>query len=335
MRVPRGLRNDRVPRVVHVREVPARPLLTVHARDHRGARTVELVGRHQHRPEARGKVLAFRRTEPHLHLGPLEISSRPVVQDREAADLALGADDRRDLELVVELLGVRRVRDLLPLPVDSRRVGEIEDGNLVPLGRHLLAPERASSLHVLFEGVEVADSRWMQHRGAKVDVCKRILSVSTRRAAAGEIRLERLRSELQDGVALDDPRPAALELQILRSEHAKFHDTLVTLAFPCLAPVRLRGARIASANAPSRASLVTGSYPCLAPVRSGSPPRITVRCARSRRLCLDARGGCAPRSRWHAHGHRRVGSKDRGLASGTSVGLRQCERSAAPAAPRP
>ena len=98
---------------------------------------------------------------------------------------------------------------------------------------------------MFFEGIEVADGWWMQYGRAKVDVCERIFSVSARRAAAGEIRLERLRSELHDGIALDDPGPAAFELQILRSEHAKFHDTLVTLTFPCLAPVRIRGARIA------------------------------------------------------------------------------------------
>jgi len=73
---------------------------------------------------------------------------------------------------------------------------------------------------VLFEGVEVAHGGGMEHGRAKVDVCDRILGVATRSAAAGEERLERLRRELDHGVALDDPRPATLELQILRSEHA-------------------------------------------------------------------------------------------------------------------
>src|SRR2546425_3467271 len=47
VRVPRGVSDDGVPGVKHVGEVPARPLLAVHAGDHRAARSVELVGHHE------------------------------------------------------------------------------------------------------------------------------------------------------------------------------------------------------------------------------------------------------------------------------------------------
>src|SRR4029077_20669921 len=74
VRVPCRVRHDRVPRVVHVRQIPARALITVHARAHRPARAVELVRGHEQRPDARGEVLPLRRAEPDLHLGPLEIA---------------------------------------------------------------------------------------------------------------------------------------------------------------------------------------------------------------------------------------------------------------------
>src|SRR5438874_13372425 len=57
LRVARGVREDRVPRVVHVGELAARSLLAVDAGKHRSAPPVELVGRDDDRPEARGEVL--------------------------------------------------------------------------------------------------------------------------------------------------------------------------------------------------------------------------------------------------------------------------------------
>src|SRR5256885_13933660 len=124
-----------------------------------------------------------------------------------------------DLELVVQLLRVGRVGNLVAGPVDRGRVREVEDGDLVPLGRHLLSAQSTGSLHVLFEGVEVADGGWVQNGWAEVDFVERILGMPARNSTAGEERLQRLCPELVDGVALDDPRPAALELQIPRSEH--------------------------------------------------------------------------------------------------------------------
>src|SRR5205085_1109248 len=122
-RVPRGVGDDRVPRVVHVAELATRALLAVHARDHRGARAVELVAREDERAEARREVLPFGRAEADPHLGALEVARRPVVHHGEAGDPALGADDRRHLELVVELPRALRVRDLVLGAEDRGRVG--------------------------------------------------------------------------------------------------------------------------------------------------------------------------------------------------------------------
>src|SRR5205807_3228857 len=151
--VARGLGDDRLPRVVHFGELAPRALLAVHAGDHRRARAVELVRRDDDRAEAGGEVLALRRAETDLHLLPLQVARRPVVHDREAADAAFGADDRRDLELVVELVRLRRLRDLVARAVDRGRVREVEDRDLVPLGRHVEAARRARRLPVFLEGV--------------------------------------------------------------------------------------------------------------------------------------------------------------------------------------
>ena len=52
------------------------------------------------------------------------------------------------------------------------------------------------------------------------------VGVLTRRAAAGEERLQRLCSELDHLVALDAARPAARERSLLRSEHAEPHGSV-------------------------------------------------------------------------------------------------------------
>jgi hypothetical protein len=49
---------------------------------------------------------------------------------------------------------------------------------------------------------------------------ERELRVRARLTAAGEERLEGLRCELNDAVALDAPGPSALEIHSLRAEHA-------------------------------------------------------------------------------------------------------------------
>src|SRR5881392_2350185 len=118
------VRDDRLPRVVHVAEVAARALLAVDARDHFQAQVAELVGSDEQWAERGGEVLALRRAEPDLHLLALEIARGPVVHDREAADRAVRPDHRRHLQLVVESLRALGVGDLLVGPEDRGRVGE-------------------------------------------------------------------------------------------------------------------------------------------------------------------------------------------------------------------
>jgi hypothetical protein len=79
---------------------------------------------------------------------------------------------------------------------------------------------------VLLEGVEVAHGRRMEHGRPEVDVGERVLRVMARRPTSREERLQRLRRELDDGVALDQPGPAALELQFARREHAESHGSV-------------------------------------------------------------------------------------------------------------
>src|ERR671910_2880460 len=96
-----GVRDEIVPAPVHVREVAARALFSVDAREHLEAKIAELVWRDDDGTEARREVLAFCRPEPHGHLHLLEVACGPVVHDREAGDTPLGADDYRRLELVI------------------------------------------------------------------------------------------------------------------------------------------------------------------------------------------------------------------------------------------
>src|SRR5262249_13142989 len=63
---PRVL-DDRLPRVVHVTEVPPRALLAVNSRDHLQAQVAERVGRDDDRPERRREILPLRRPEADPH----------------------------------------------------------------------------------------------------------------------------------------------------------------------------------------------------------------------------------------------------------------------------
>ena len=65
---------------------------------------------------------------------------------------------------------------------------------------------------MLLEGVEVADRGRVEHRRPQVDVGQRVLGVLAGLAAADEERLERLRRELDDAVAVDASGPASLEV---------------------------------------------------------------------------------------------------------------------------
>ena len=76
---------------------------------------------------------------------------------------------------------------------------------------------------MLLEGVEVADRRRVQDRRPQRDFCERVLGVLAGLPTAGEEGLERLRGELDDALALDAPRPAALEVVVGWREHAELH----------------------------------------------------------------------------------------------------------------
>ncbi len=58
-----------------------------------------------------GEVLALRRPKAHRHLLHLQIARRPVVHHGEPLDLSVIADHGRELQLVVEHLGVGRDGD--------------------------------------------------------------------------------------------------------------------------------------------------------------------------------------------------------------------------------
>src|SRR6476660_8848635 len=72
------VRDDCLPRVVHVAEISAGALRAVHAGDHLQAQVAELIRGDDDRPQRRRKVLSLRRPEPDLHLAPLQVARRPV-----------------------------------------------------------------------------------------------------------------------------------------------------------------------------------------------------------------------------------------------------------------
>ena len=63
----------------------------------------------------------------------------------------------------------------------------------------------------------------MLDRRAQLDVGERVLRVLACGAAAREEGLQRLSSELDDAIAVDAPRPATLESELPRREHAQLH----------------------------------------------------------------------------------------------------------------
>ena len=78
-------------------------------------------------------------------------------------------DDGGHLQLVVELLRPGRHGHLVERSDDGRGVGEVEDGELVPVGLHLQPAPLPGGPDVLLEGVEVPDRRWGVDRGVKTD----------------------------------------------------------------------------------------------------------------------------------------------------------------------
>ena len=77
--------------------------------------------------------------------------------------------DGGHLQLVVELPRPGRHGHLVERSDDGRGVGEVEDGELVPVRFHLQPAPLPGGPDVLFEGIEVADRRWGWDRGVKTD----------------------------------------------------------------------------------------------------------------------------------------------------------------------
>src|SRR5581483_5842947 len=122
-----------------------------------------------------------------------------------------------------------------------------------------------------------------QHRRPQHDVGEGVLGVLPREAAAGEERLQRLRRQLDDPVALDPPGPPPFEVELLRREHAELHAAEPTAADPerygsvwtitSATPgtsVRMRSS-ISLARACASASGAVGSRPRVRNTTSPSP----------------------------------------------------------------
>ena len=151
-----------------------------------------LVGRRHDRPEREREVARLR---------TVELGSDPFHHRRKAADPAVGVDDGSDATYRNDVLRADRSVDDVVRREDGRRVRKHEVTRLV----------------------EEPYRRRMEHRRPERDLVQRIRCVLPREAAAAEERLQRLRRQLHDDVAVDPSRPAALEREIRRREHAELH----------------------------------------------------------------------------------------------------------------
>ena len=132
---------------------------------------------------------------------------------------------------------------------------------------------------------EDADARRVQHRRAEHDVGKRILGVLARAAAAREERLQRLRRELDDPVAVDAPGPSPLEIGLLRAEHAESHGSVWTITSAISGCARRMSSSISLARAWASSRRLWPSRPS---VRNATRPT-SVRRKRSSRGALPGR----------------------------------------------
>ena len=217
----RIVREDLRDRHAHVSRVRALPRLAVHAQLHREVvRVADLVRGDDPRPErAEGVDRLAEGEDARLHLAPLDVARRDVVEDHVAADVVLRlvraeplarlADDDRELELVVELLGqVLGVDDRIVRADDRVDVLEEDDP-----GRDLVRP--ADALRLLLVLAEVAggvEELLGDDRRAQADIGERILLA---RRARNLVPLEQLPHragvELDDPVALDPTDLALIE----------------------------------------------------------------------------------------------------------------------------
>ena len=179
-----GARNDFAPAVIGVdRLAVAQPVVAVDAGVAFQVQPAVLdvrqqfVGGDDPGADGRCRVLAFGRAEAESHFVKLQIPGAPVVKDAETGDvlesvagghIAPGPpDDAADFQLVVQLVGRRRIRHGLARPVDDQRVGEVENGHPIPDGVNL--PRALRGGVFLIDDV-IADGRRLQHRGAQPDL---------------------------------------------------------------------------------------------------------------------------------------------------------------------
>jgi hypothetical protein len=220
------LRHDGRPAVVQVAQVAPGSLLAVDPRRHDRVRAVELVGGDEDRAEADGEVFRLGRAEPDPHLLALDIPRRPVVHHREAADLAIGADDRRHLKFVVKLGRAVWIGDLRAGADDRGGVREVEDRERVPLGRHGRAAIGPRGGDMLLESEEVADRRRPRHRGEQFDVSRRPHPTRGRHLPAPLEHRDQVRGIEPDDTVVFDPARISIHRSVRRPEHAQPHASL-------------------------------------------------------------------------------------------------------------
>src|SRR5829696_4087075 len=152
---------------MHVRGVVLAPRLAVDTDAHRQVTRVHLIGRdYAGAEDVRAvPVLRLRRTHPHRQLAGLGIAGREVVPDRVAEDVVVCLlardvpshlpDYGGNLELVVQLVGIRGVRNNLLRPYHGVRHPPVEGGDLVPLVRYRPPQPAEGVLEVPLEGEKV------------------------------------------------------------------------------------------------------------------------------------------------------------------------------------
>ena len=109
--------------------------------------------------------------------------------------------------------------------------------------------------------LEQPHRRRLEHRRSQEHGLQGVLRVLTGGRAAGEERLQRLRGELNDGVAVDPAGPAALELELDRREHAQPHGSVWTITSATSGLARRSRSSTSLARAWASASVAPGSSP--------------------------------------------------------------------------
>src|SRR5215210_892542 len=208
------VRQDLRDRHAHVSGVRALPRFAVDAQLHREiVRVTDLLGSDDPRPQrAEGVDRLAEREDARLHLAALDVPGGDVVEDHVPADVVIGlvgpepaprfADDDRELELIVELLGqVLRIHDGLVRADDRVDVLEKDDPRCDPV-------RPADALRLLLVLAEVpgrVEELLRDDRRAQPHVLDGMLAGRARNLVALEILAHRAGVALDDTVALDPP----------------------------------------------------------------------------------------------------------------------------------